>query len=237
MGLAIFYEPDRSDPIDVQLSQYLGNLDPLTGANLAIRRIQPGEYLVDGRRVKLQWSGDEKLVVCEGNIDRDGVHEVETHLTAYLHQAAGVAAMLGGHSASAPAVTRVPGPRRLTFVDAPLPQMSDDLGNERVRSMKVACEQARLREHAAAMYEQTSFSNHKAWTRNKPPVPTNVVGSNNSGSIPASMSLQTNRSTTPPPSSNTLLPGRMVTQPMVAGFRNETGLMIAPRQLATVRIK
>lgn len=254
LGLALFYQADASDPIDSQLSQHLAELDFLTGANLAIRRLQPGEYMVAGKRACLFWDDEDQLIVCEATDDsEDASSGIETPLPAYLQQAAGVAALLSGHSVGASPVTRVPKTSRLSFPDAPLPLTSDDGGADRVKCMKVACEQARLREQAAGMYEQAE---HLMSLQSKPNLlpkgrlgspprqladVSNVLGTSTWGSVnmPTSVAFRAKRSTTPPPSSGALLQGSLRV-PMVGGFRNEVNLMsvpTVPQALTTVRVR
>merc|ERR1719263_506413 len=113
--------------------------------------------------------------------------------------------------------------------------------------MKVACEQARLREQAAGMYEQAEqmslHSKPKGRLGSPPKLAdvSNVVGTSAWGSVsvPTPVAFQAKRSTTPPPSSGASLQGSLRI-PMVAGFRNEVNLMsvpTVPQALTTVRIR
>jgi len=150
---ACYYEADPNDPIDMQLSWQLMSLDRAFASSLMIRRLSPGEYEFDGRPLRLRRAaGAPELLALEGGEAGD-LYSSELTLSAYLRQVAGVAASLGGRCAGSPKVARVPADRRLTFAGIPS-QVSDDPGLERVRSMRVACEQARLREHAAEAYER-----------------------------------------------------------------------------------
>jgi len=153
---ACFYEADPTDAIDSQLSIHLSCLDRHTTVNLLLQRLRPGDYMFDGRRVRLYWgpcsglSGTSEVLVRE-----DDSNMMATPLAAYLRQVLDVKASLNGHNVGAPAVTRVPQDMRLTFMDSEHNSVDvTDPGNmERVRSMQVACEQARLREQAAEAYE------------------------------------------------------------------------------------
>lgn len=216
---ACLYEADPSDPIDMQLSSHLSALDRVAALNLMLQRVSAGEYNVDGRRVSVRWSGSgscssPQLVVCEGGPDGEDAEAMETPVVAYLRQAADVAASLGGRSAGVPAVVRVPQANRLTFVNAPPPVTDEAEG--RVRSMRVAVEQARLREQAAEIYERTE-SQIVALNSSQPnflPV-RGVPGAVSAMQVPAAT-----RSATPsPPPSR----GRRLRDPMGAGLRNEAG--------------
>jgi len=218
LGLALFYEPDASDPDDVELSKLLDSLDPLTGANLAIRRMKRGKYLVCGRLIRLVRGADDELMVVEMSGDVYDRDTVETPLLDYLHQAANVNASVSGHCRGISAVNRVPHSKRMTFMDAPVSQVSDDPGDERVSLMKKACEQAKLREQAAEYIER--FNN----------APT-------SGSMYTSGSMFTprpvcmSRSTTPPPIGSMLL-GRTV-----AGLSKEASMTATSPALTMLRMR
>eukprot|EP00927_Polykrikos_kofoidii_P038432 TRINITY_DN32778_c0_g1_i1.p1 TRINITY_DN32778_c0_g1~~TRINITY_DN32778_c0_g1_i1.p1 ORF type:complete len:435 (-),score=34.98 TRINITY_DN32778_c0_g1_i1:35-1339(-) len=154
---ACFYQADTRDPVDTQLAELLMGYDQSCRESLWIGRVRPGEYELGGRRVKISqatglYGGRDELVVREqgeavGNVDGGA----GTPLSIYLRQVADVAAHLAGCSDGAPAVARVPTDQRLTFAPLQTPVSSDPVA-ERVRSMRVACEQARLREHAAEEY-------------------------------------------------------------------------------------
>merc|ERR1719221_14291 len=81
-----------------------------------------------------------------------------TPLPDYLHQACNVVASLGGRSPGAPAIQRVPQDKRLSFSGSAAATGPSSLeaidGAERRASMLKACEEARLREKAAEVYEQ-----------------------------------------------------------------------------------
>merc|ERR1712039_527706 len=85
----------------------------------------------------------------------------EMPLLAYLSQAANVAASLSGQRADMPKIARVPKEQRLTFAESSAHESASTLdiermGNERCESMRLACEQARLREQAAEAYENAA---------------------------------------------------------------------------------
>lgn len=159
---ACVYEADSHDDIDVQLSAQLKLLERTFASSLLLRRLGRGTYELDGRRVRLRWAHphpeageplpEPEVVVREG--DDNDLNAAEMPLAAYLQQAADVAASLGGRAAGVPLVARVPQNQRLTFTSVPPQQPLDDMGIERLRSMRMACEQARLREHAAEEYDQ-----------------------------------------------------------------------------------
>jgi len=151
---ACYYEADPEDTIDTQFSLQLMSLEHMFASSLLVRRLGEGHYELDGRRVRLRWSEQDsrpELLVREEGL---GASEggIEPTLASYLRQAQDIAASLGGRRAGVPAVARVPADRRLTFQVAEATVMSDP-NPDRIRSMKVACEQARLREEAAEAYE------------------------------------------------------------------------------------
>lgn len=158
------YEADPDDLIDWHLSCHLLTLDRSAASRIMLRKVREGEYEVDGRRVMLLWREDlgpgtpgveeshpAGIVVREG--DDESESGTETPLAEYLQQAVDVAALLAGHAAGCPAVARMPANRRLTFADVP-ERTHEDPGVERVRSMRVACEQARIREQHAVSAEK-----------------------------------------------------------------------------------
>lgn len=154
------YEATPEDELDVQLSLQLMAFDRSLAASLLMRRLGPGEYELDGRRVRVSWApavegGIAELLVQEATREGDELKGecAKMPLLAYFKQVADVAASLGGRSVGAPTVARVPVKERLTFTAGPQHSI-DDMGMERLRSMRVACEQARLREHAAEEYER-----------------------------------------------------------------------------------
>mmetsp|Transcript_127595 Transcript_127595/g.367109 ORF Transcript_127595/g.367109 Transcript_127595/m.367109 type:complete len:382 (+) Transcript_127595:187-1332(+) len=160
---ACLYEADPFDDIDLCLCAHLRGLDRAFVSSLLLRRFGIGDYELDGKRVRLKWcntgdagsdeeGADRTLVVKEG--DEGDPTACEMPLLAYLQQVADVAASLGGRSAGAPLVARVPAHQRLTFTAVAPPQPVDDMGVERLRSMRMACEQARLREQAAEEYDR-----------------------------------------------------------------------------------
>eukprot|EP00931_Biecheleriopsis_adriatica_P102366 TRINITY_DN77347_c0_g1_i1.p1 TRINITY_DN77347_c0_g1~~TRINITY_DN77347_c0_g1_i1.p1 ORF type:complete len:810 (-),score=155.28 TRINITY_DN77347_c0_g1_i1:80-2509(-) len=155
---AASYVADLGDQIDHMFGTALRVLEPGAASKLMLRRIAPARYEIDGRKVTLRWSEQPSvgLVVTE-----DEVSGSEMPLTAYLSQAGNVAASLSGQKADMPKISRVPKERRLTFADGGqaekhLAAHIDKLGNERCESMRLAVEQARLREEAADAYERYS---------------------------------------------------------------------------------
>mmetsp|Transcript_6658 Transcript_6658/g.16612 ORF Transcript_6658/g.16612 Transcript_6658/m.16612 type:complete len:375 (-) Transcript_6658:141-1265(-) len=156
---AVHYEADPYDDIDVALSAKLAALDRPFAASLLLRRLGRGEYELEGRRIRLFWGESEEssdgappaLMVQEGEEGENCY--LEMPLLAYLRQAEDVAKSLAGRTAGSPLVARVPAHQRLTFSAVPPQQPIDDFGVERLRSMRMACEQARLRELAVEEYE------------------------------------------------------------------------------------
>jgi len=175
---ATSYAPDPTDHIDHMFAAALASLDPSSASKLMVRRLAGWKYEIDGRRVTCRWGdtggGAQGLVVSE-----DEVRDSELPLAAYLSQAANVAASLTGHRADMPKIARIPKEQRLTFADAATKGSTqalklDDLGGERCESMRIACEQAFLREQAAEAYERSlrnpfALSSHSGQSRAHPP--------------------------------------------------------------------
>lgn len=167
------YVADASDPIDLMLTVGLSTLDRGTSSKLMLRRLAMGRYEIDGRRVSLRWTdqgGNPGLLVGEDEVADKGS---EMPLLAYLSQAANVAASLSGGRADMPKIARIPKEQRLTFAEEVTESTStldvERVGNERCESMRIACEQARLREQAAEAYESGMFAQFPP--RSLPPPP------------------------------------------------------------------
>eukprot|EP00930_Biecheleria_cincta_P098246 TRINITY_DN89922_c0_g1_i1.p1 TRINITY_DN89922_c0_g1~~TRINITY_DN89922_c0_g1_i1.p1 ORF type:complete len:888 (+),score=156.53 TRINITY_DN89922_c0_g1_i1:103-2766(+) len=155
---AVSYTVDLSDQVDQMLGTALRMLDVGAARKLMLQRLALGRYEIDGRKVTLRWSQHPGvgLVAIEDEVQDS--HDSEMPLLAYLSQAGNVAASLSGQRADMPKISRVPKERRLTFRDDEkghknLAQHIDKIGNERCESMRLAVEQARLREEAAEAYE------------------------------------------------------------------------------------
>lgn len=168
------YVADHSDPIDVMLASAITTLDRAAASKLLLRRIGAGKYEIDGRRVTCRWGdtggGVQGLLAYEDDVK--DVSASEMPLAAYLGQAANVAASLTGHRADMPKIARIPKEQRLTFTDVSKDSTQalklDDVGNERCESMRIACEQAFLRERAAEAYERR-LNNPYAHSQATPP--------------------------------------------------------------------
>mmetsp|Transcript_9423 Transcript_9423/g.22673 ORF Transcript_9423/g.22673 Transcript_9423/m.22673 type:complete len:589 (-) Transcript_9423:152-1918(-) len=158
--VAAAYIVDLADPIDQLLGTALRTLDA-AASKLTLRRLASGRYEIDGRRVTLRWEqGGSGLVVTEDEV-RDARGSAMP-LQAYLKSAGNVAASLSGQRADMPKIARVPKSQRLTFDDAApaeqnLASQIEKLGSERCESMRLAVEQARLREQAAEAYEKLNL--------------------------------------------------------------------------------
>jgi len=157
------YKADPSDPIDLMLAAGLAALDRDSARKLMLRKLSLGRYEIDGRRVTVRWGsvgGAHGLVASEDNVKaRQGRHS-EVALVDYLTQAAHVATALLGGRDDMPKIARVPKEQRLTFGDdGSRPSTKalhmEEFGNERCESMRIACEQALLRERAAEAYERS----------------------------------------------------------------------------------
>jgi len=166
-----------ADPIDAAVLAFLASEKSLE--KLSVRRLGPGQYEVDGRRVSARWapgvppgSSAADLLVSEEGVGSptkartiamlvSGVEEktaqavMETPLPSYFRQAADVSAALSGFGRGAPAVARIPQEQRLSFrgpgIDVEERESADLM--VRCASMRQAVEEARLRAEAAEAYE------------------------------------------------------------------------------------
>ncbi|CAK0855278.1 unnamed protein product [Prorocentrum cordatum] len=139
----------------------LATLERGTAMKLLLRRLAPGKYDIDGRKVTVRWGCEPgkgaELLAREDEVSDSSAAEMP--LVAYLSQAANVAASLSGQRSDMPKIARIPKAQRLTFADAAADSTKDataqidKVGNQRCESMRIACEQARLREEAAVAYE------------------------------------------------------------------------------------
>lgn len=154
---AASYIVDLADPIDQMLGNALRSLDAAAASKLMLRRLAPGRYEIDGRKVTVRWSeqGAGLVAIEDEVLDPRGS---AMPLRAYLGQAGNVVASLSGQRADMPKIARVPKSQRLTFDDKQaeknLAAQIEKLGSERCESMRLAVEQARLREEAAEAYEK-----------------------------------------------------------------------------------
>eukprot|EP00440_Ansanella_granifera_P017093 gb/GFBE01018568.1/.p1 GENE.gb/GFBE01018568.1/~~gb/GFBE01018568.1/.p1 ORF type:complete len:553 (+),score=57.34 gb/GFBE01018568.1/:1-1659(+) len=159
------YTMPAADSIDAAVLAQL-QCDPLL-CKLVVKRLGPGEYVVDSRHVSIRWAPGVRpgsaadLLVHEAGVggetpSSDSQEDLTSQdaagmpLPDYLRQAADVNAALG-----ASAVSRIPQEKRLSF-DAPGIGVEErehaDL-MARCASMRQACEEARLRAQAAEAYE------------------------------------------------------------------------------------
>lgn len=154
------YQPDLMDPVDRTVFKLLNDMGQEALSRLMIRRLGPGKYEIDGRKVSVYCapSGGEggfdasELLAREDEVGgEEGCPELS--LQAYLQQAANVAAALRGRVPGAAAVTRIPQEKRLTFSSTGSDALESLDALQRCASMKKACEEAALRERAAEAYE------------------------------------------------------------------------------------
>lgn len=148
------YTCDPSDSMDRMVMETIVSLGCDVASRLRIRRVESSKYEVDGRRISVRWNSSvSQLVACEDEVGSD-VAGRGTTLVSYLRQAADVAASLGGRQPGAPLIARVPQDMRLTFSSSgPGTDSLDSEQLHRKESMRLACEEALLRERAAEAYE------------------------------------------------------------------------------------
>jgi len=174
---AMNYAADCADHIDMMFVSCLGTLDRVTASKLMVRRLVMGRYEIDARPVTVRWGdvgGMPGLLVKEEDVKDSTASEMP--LPAYLAQAANVISSLSGARHDMPKISRIPKEQRLTFADAASSKTQelklDNVGNERCESMRIACEQAMLREQAAEAYERGMLQSFPAIpTRQLPPPP------------------------------------------------------------------
>mmetsp|Transcript_60086 Transcript_60086/g.155259 ORF Transcript_60086/g.155259 Transcript_60086/m.155259 type:complete len:189 (-) Transcript_60086:118-684(-) len=163
---AQIYCADPADALDQVMLAYLMRLArEVPAAKLNIRRLGPGFYDIEGRRVRLRLGigpsfARDKPLVREEDVKRDNwLVADEVELFPYLRQAADVSLTL-----RRTALGRIPKDLRVSFQETQAPGSQITLkdirtgliedGNERCQSMRLACEQAVLREQAAVMFER-----------------------------------------------------------------------------------
>lgn len=176
--------------MDQVVTIYLMAVEQEARPQLKVRKLGAGRYECDGRKLSIRWAagsggpanGDVQLLVREvheeGEQQRPDDDSDEVPLDAYLQSAANVATATRGTRASA--VARLPKEKRLTFGggggNAHELDCLDDM--ERCESMKKACEEANLREVAAAAYERcaaAAFAGRSISALPGPPVSTVMV--------------------------------------------------------------
>lgn len=134
---AYLYQAIPSDAIDIELQKSLQSLSADALNVLALRRIQPGEYEIDGRQIHIYRSGTQYLVHEDavGGVVGSGIADMP--LRAYINLVANVALSLRRRGVSP------------TFIDTgsstKLNAIRDDT-DDRYRAMQIACTQAELRE-------------------------------------------------------------------------------------------
>lgn len=175
MAVIASYQMPAADPIDAAVMALLQQEKVLKG--LIVQRLGPGQYNVEGNRVVVRWApgmppgrsaadllvseehtgtspsaGKKKSALFSGQ-DELEQDILEIPLPVYLRQAADVKAALGGLG-GANAVSRIPQAQKLSFggpgVDIQERESADLV--VRCASMRQACEEARLREAAAELY-------------------------------------------------------------------------------------
>lgn len=149
------YRADKADVMDMAMSNHLCSLDAASLAALWLRRVSPGKYEVDGRRITLQWRSarSSDVIVHEEGISA----EAHMPLGDYLTQAANVAKLrtvpgpnLGTRSAvaesrSADEMESQPEVQSPQNDSDKIRSVWSDVGAEdRIKSMHRACQEAHL---------------------------------------------------------------------------------------------
>mmetsp|Transcript_7826 Transcript_7826/g.22462 ORF Transcript_7826/g.22462 Transcript_7826/m.22462 type:complete len:233 (+) Transcript_7826:44-742(+) len=154
-----------SDPLDQVLLVYLERLaQELPHARVRVRKLGQGCYDIDGQRVFLRMGIGRKFardrpLVREDSLSGKAWPAAEEHdLMPYLRQAAHVSSSL-----RETATLRIPKDLRISFAETEAPGAKTTLrdirrglvedGAQRCESMRLACQQAQMREQAASMFE------------------------------------------------------------------------------------
>lgn len=131
------YEAVPEDELDGHLAQACKKLPSAQASQLVILRLGPGDYDIGGRRVFLSMKGPNVVA-------REAANNEVQQLDWYLMAAAEVEHHLG---AGAPAVGQLPRHMRLSF--APPPAPDPQAKKKRKQAMRLAKQQAELREKDA----------------------------------------------------------------------------------------
>jgi hypothetical protein len=129
---AVGYKADCADMMDMMLSWALCKLDPKAASSLRLRRLAPGKYEIDGRRVTVVWVGGKRKLKELAAIEDDVPGSVPIPIRDYLNQAARVASFMQTAQPRGPELA--PEGRDASEYDTSDP--------DRVSSMKYACQQA-----------------------------------------------------------------------------------------------
>jgi hypothetical protein len=130
------YKPDPNDPIDTALKAALRALSGEAAMVLALLRVSPGRYEIDGRQVEIY-----RDTVIDGRRFLVHEHEVggpsmaDMPLDAYVSLVANVALDL-----------QKPNVAGLTFFEPSPATLKTSDGEDRYRAMRIACTQAKIRE-------------------------------------------------------------------------------------------
>lgn len=134
---AYLYKADRSDTIDVELQNALRSL-PAEDLNvLALQRMEPGKYEIDGRQVHIYRGGDDgvQCLVHEDEVN-SGIKDMP--LQAYIKLVANVAVSLQRRGVS-------PSFKDTGEAIATKQLLAGGDEDSRYRAMRLACTQAELR--------------------------------------------------------------------------------------------
>merc|ERR1712118_40590 len=80
------YMHDALDPIDVEMGETLKRLSIDAKNTLALSRISPGKYEIDGRPCLVDWEG-KQLLVQEEKVDGAGIADMSLHQYLQLWRA------------------------------------------------------------------------------------------------------------------------------------------------------
>jgi len=130
------YKADSTDMMDMAMSWSLCKLDARSSSSLRLRRLLPGLYEIDGRKVSVRWHDHRHAELLAREDDVPTAEAVP--LADYLRQASHVA-----NSLAVPVINlhHVSGPNDMPsmYIDA-----YADEDDERVMAMARACKEAGL---------------------------------------------------------------------------------------------
>lgn len=140
------YIADANDILDIEFARHLMSLSEEAANALELRRLEHGKYEVQGKRLLVQWAdphGCDLMAFEQTGLNRDSDREGEVPATADDDEPMPLSEYLSHMGQLAVAIKRPAERRALTFPDG------DEGIEDRCESMRIACEQARLREQVA----------------------------------------------------------------------------------------
>jgi len=144
------YQARMEDKIDVEVAKYFKANPAVFGRNRCFTRIRPGAYYANGREIKVELGPADVVGQLKGEKHRLMVKDgpLRQPLADYLDNKESSAEYSGSVFKAQNAVQAIPQGCRMTFCDAGTGY------SNRLEAMKVAKEQANVREKAATAMKQ-----------------------------------------------------------------------------------